>query len=123
MKRLKALIIDDVRLIRTELKMILHDFQEIEVIGEAGNYSDTLKLIREEKPDVLFLDIHLPGRSGFELLDAIDMDLKVIFISSYFHKYSTKAQEYDPVGLLSKPINKKKLCMTIKKLVKNRDNN
>ena len=116
MKRLKALIIDDVRLIRTELKMILRDYQEIEVIGEAGNVNDTLKLIREQKPDVLFLDIHLPGPSGFDLLDIIDVDLKIIFISSYFHKYSTKAKKYNPVGFLSKPISKEKLSEAIKKI-------
>ena len=116
MKTLKTLIVDDVKLIRIELRMLLSNYKEIDVIGEAGNVKEALKFIYDEKPDVLFLDIYLPDSSGFELLDKLEMDLKVIFISSYFNKYSSEILKYNPVDILSKPINKTKLSDAIKKL-------
>ncbi|HED11072.1 MAG TPA: response regulator [Caldithrix abyssi] len=118
MKQLKALVIDDVKLIRAELKMILADFKNIEVIGEAGDVNEALKLISEKKPDIVFLDIHLPGSSGFDLLDRVEERLHVVFISSYFYKYSAKIKEYNPVGLLSKPIRKEMLSKTLESLMK-----
>ncbi len=118
MKQLKALLIDDVKLIRAELKMILADFQNIEVIGEAGDVDEALRQIREKKPDIVFLDIHLPDSSGFDLLDSLDESPHVVFISSYFYKYSAKIKEYNPVGLLSKPIRKEMLSKTLERLMK-----
>lgn len=116
MKSLRTLIVDDVKLIRIELKMLLSDYKEIDVIGEAGSVKDALKMIDDKKPEVLFLDIYLPDSSGFDLLDKLETDLKVIFISSYFNKYSYEVTKYNPVDMLSKPINKMKLSGAIKKL-------
>ncbi|HHM02675.1 MAG TPA: response regulator [Caldithrix abyssi] len=117
MKQLKALLIDDVKLIRSELKLILADFKRIKVVGEAGNVSQALRMIREKKPDILFLDIHLPDSSGFDLLDMITDSPDVIFISSYFYKYSSKIKNYNPVGLLSKPIRRESLYSTLENLL------
>ncbi len=117
MKQLKALLIDDVKLIRSELKLILADFKRIKVVGEAGSVSQALRMIREKKPDILFLDIHLPDSSGFDLLDMITDSPDVIFISSYFYKYSSKIKNYNPVGLLSKPIRRESLYSTLETLL------
>ncbi len=116
MKPLKALIVDDVKLIRTELKIILEENKQIKVIGEAANVKDALIIIQDNKPDVLLLDIHLPGQSGFDLLDSLEEEIKTIFISSYFYKYSDQALKYNPVAFLSKPISKLKLYDAVNKL-------
>ena len=116
MKPLRTLIVDDVRLIRVELKMILSDYSEIEVIGEASNVREAKYMISELKPDVVFLDIQLPGPSGFDLLDQLEVNFKLVFISSYFDQYYEKAKKYNPVDFLTKPISKEKLVTAIGKL-------
>ena len=116
MEPLRTLIVDDVRLIRVELKMILSDYPEIEVIGEASNVREAKYMISELKPDVVFLDIQLPGPSGFDLLDQIEVNFKLVFISSYFDQYYEKAKKYNPVDFLTKPISKEKLVTAISKL-------
>ncbi len=65
---MKALIIDDERLARTELKRLLTPFKEINVVGEAVNADDALEKIQELKPDLLFLDIQMPGKTGLTCL-------------------------------------------------------
>ena len=117
MKQLKTLIVDDIRLIRVELRMILNEYEVFDIIGEASNVEDARTLISELKPDVVFLDIQMPGLTGFDLLDEIDIDFKLVFISSYFDQYYEKATKYAPVDFLTKPINKDKLETVINKLL------
>ena len=69
---MKALIVDDERLARTELKRLLNPFKDIKVVGEAVNADDAIEKIDQLKPDLLFLDIQMPGKSGFELLEELD---------------------------------------------------
>ena len=116
MEPLRTLIVDDVRLIRVELKMILSDYPEIDIIGEASNVREAKYLISELKPDVVFLDIQLPGPSGFDLLDQLEVNFKLVFISSYFDQYYEKAKKYNPVDFLTKPISQEKLVTAISKL-------
>ena len=117
MKQLRTLIIDDIRLIRVELRMILNEYKVFDIVGEASNVKEAKKLISELKPDVVFLDIQMPGLSGFDLLDEINIDFKLVFISSYFDQYYEKATKYSPVDFLTKPINKDKLVTVINKLI------
>jgi two-component system LytT family response regulator len=70
---MKALIIDDERLARKELISLLEKHEDIEVVGEAANADEAEALIAEKKPDLLFLDINMPGRDGFQLLNAWTM--------------------------------------------------
>jgi len=116
MDQLKAIIVDDVRLIRTELKQLLSEYPDINVVGEAASADHAAQLVSKLKPDVVFLDIYLPGQSGFDFLDNVKVDFKVIFISSFYNKYSEEAQKYKPVDFLMKPINKQKLSNAIQKL-------
>ena len=90
---MKALIIDDERLARTELKRLLASFKEINVVGEAVNADDALEKIQVLKPDLLFLDIQMPGKSGFEMLEELDAVPTVIFVTAY-DEYALKAFEY-----------------------------
>ena len=69
---MRAIIVDDERLARNELKRLLENFPSIEVIGEAANTDEASQLIEELQPDVVFLDIQMPGKTGFEWLEEWD---------------------------------------------------
>ncbi len=114
---MKALVIDDERLARKELISLLSDYPEIEIIGEAVNADDALEQINEKDPDLLFLDIQMPGKNGFEMLEALDAVPKVIFTTA-FDEYALKAFEVNALDYLLKPIRKERLDECIRKVLK-----
>jgi two-component system, LytTR family, response regulator len=111
----KAIIIDDEKLAREDLKAVLKDFGEIEIIGEAGSANDAKKMIELYNPDVIFLDIQMPGKSGFDLLTEIQTDAKIIFVTAY-DEYAIKAFEVSAQDYLLKPVNKERLALAIEHL-------
>jgi two-component system LytT family response regulator len=111
----KAIIIDDERLARTELKKMLQEFEEIEVIGEAANVGEGIEKIIELDPDLIFLDIQMPDKTGFDLLQEIDKSPKVIFTTAY-DEFALKAFEVNALDYLLKPIESKRLQDAIQKL-------
>lgn len=114
---MRALIIDDERLARKELIKLLNEHPEIEVIGEAMNADEAMDLIEKLNPDLLFLDIQMPGKSGFELLEMLDTVPMVIFTTA-FDEYALKAFEVSALDYLLKPIQPDRLNETITKLIK-----
>jgi len=114
---MKALIIDDERLARKELNSLLEDSKEIIVVGEAINADDAYQKILELKPDLLFLDIQMPGKTGFDLLEMLDSVPHVIFTTAY-DKYALKAFNVNALDYLLKPIQKERLQESIEKLIK-----
>ncbi|HSR17989.1 MAG TPA: response regulator [Ignavibacteriaceae bacterium] len=117
---MKALIVDDERLARVELRRLLTPFKEINIVGEAVNTEDALEKITKLNPELIFLDIQMPGKNGFELLEELDSVPTVVFTTAY-DEYALKAFEYNAMDYLLKPIEPKRLEETIKKLVeKNR---
>ena len=115
MKRMKTLIIDDEWLIRSELKTMLVQYPNIDVVGEAANVMDAIKLCELLKPDLVFLDIHMPGGSGFDFLSRVNGNFKLVFITA-FDQFLSDAKKYRAIDYLMKPISKDKLSMVIKKL-------
>ncbi len=113
---MKALIIDDERLARSELRRLLEPYKEIEVAGEAVNADDAKNKINEHDPDVIFLDIQMPGKNGFELLEELDSAPYVVFTTAY-DEYALKAFEVNAMDYLLKPIEPKRLEDTVKKLL------
>jgi two-component system LytT family response regulator len=95
---MRALVIDDERLARKELISLLSQFPKIEVVGEAINADDAQEKIEALKPEILFLDIQMPGRNGFELLESLDTVPKVIFTTAY-DEYALKASRGECAGL------------------------
>ncbi len=114
---MKALIIDDERLARKELFSLLADYPEIEIIGEAGNADEAYEQIVDKRPELLFLDIQMPGKDGFQLLEMLDAVPEVIFTTAY-DEYALKAFEINALGYLLKPIRKEKLDEILKKVIK-----
>jgi two-component system LytT family response regulator len=112
---IRAIIIDDERLARNELKKLLMDFPEIEVISEAANASEGIEQIESLNPELIFLDIQMPGKTGFDLLGELDKTPHVIFTTAY-DEYALKAFEVNALDYLVKPVEPKRLADAIQKL-------
>ena len=105
----KALIIDDERLARNELKKLLQDFPEVEVIGEAANANEGIEKIESLSPDLIFLDIQMPGKTGFDMLTELERAPHVIFTTAY-DEFALKAFEVNALDYLMKPRRTKTPC-------------
>ncbi len=112
---IKAVIIDDERLARNELKKLLQDFPEIEVVAEAANANEGIEKIDSLNPDLIFLDIQMPGKTGFDMLAELDKAPDVIFTTAY-DDYALKAFEVNALDYLLKPVEPKRLADAIQKL-------
>ena len=111
----RTIIIDDERLARNELKKLLQEFSEIEVIDEAANADEGLEKIEQHNPDLIFLDIQMPGKTGFELLEELHRAPRVVFTTAY-DEFALKAFEVNALDYLLKPIEPKRLSDAIQKL-------
>lgn len=112
---MKALIIDDERLARKELIRLLEEHPSIEIAGEAQNADEAEKLIEETNPDLLFLDIQMPGRTGFQLLESLDTVPMVVFTTAY-DEFALKAFEVNALDYLLKPIQPERLSEAVRKV-------
>src|SRR3954470_4716389 len=111
----KAVIIDDERLARNELKKLLLEFPEIEVVGEAANANEGLEKIENLSPDLVFLDIQMPGKTSFDMLQDLEKAPHVIFTTAY-DEYALKAFEVNALDYLMKPVEPKRLSDAIQKV-------
>jgi two-component system LytT family response regulator len=111
----KAIIIDDERLARNELKKLLSEFPEVEVIGEAANAAEGIEKIESLMPDLIFLDIQMPGKTGFDMLTELDKAPHVIFTTAY-DEFALKAFEVNALDYLMKPVEPKRLADALHKL-------
>lgn len=112
---MRTLIIDDERLARKELATLLKDYPQIEIIGECSNVDEARDEIEKHKPDLIFLDIQMPGKNGFDLLDELHFMPQVVFVTAY-DEYAIKAFEVNALDYLLKPVETRRLDETIKKM-------
>lgn len=112
---MKALIIDDERLARAELRRLLAAHPSIEIVGEARNGTEALEQIPELEPALIFLDIQMPGMSGFELLEKLDAVPQVIFTTA-FDQHAVRAFEANAIDYLLKPIAPDRLAAALEKV-------
>ncbi|WP_444900409.1 LytR/AlgR family response regulator transcription factor [Microbulbifer sp. VAAC004] len=111
---MKAIIVEDSRLARNELRELLKPHTNINLIAEAKNCEEAILLISEEKPDLVFLDINLPDGNGFDILEKLDFTPQVVFTTAY-DEYAIQAFEVNALDYLLKPINPKKLKKALDK--------
>lgn len=116
---MKTLIVDDERLARIELRRLLQDFPKIDIVGEAANADEALELIEELEPDLLFLDIQMPGKNGFELLSALKGSAPDVIFTTAFDEYAIKAFEFNALDYLLKPIDTERLKEAISRVEDN----
>jgi two-component system, LytTR family, response regulator len=113
---MKALLVDDEHLARFELRRLLRPHPEIEIAGEAKDGDEALRLIREVTPDILFLDIQMPGMTGFDLLEKIEDDLPDVIFTTAYDQHAIKAFEVNALDYLLKPIAPQRLETAIHRL-------
>ena len=112
---MKALIVDDEPLARRELRRLLGAFPSVEIAGEAGNIDEARERIETLAPDVVFLDIQMPGGTGFDLLAQLDRVPRIVFTTAY-DQYAVKAFEVSALDYLLKPIEPERLANALRKI-------
>jgi len=112
---MKAIIIDDERLSRARLRKLLLEFPEIEVVDEAANAEEGIRKIDELQPDLIFLDIQMPGKTGFDMLAELERAPQVIFTTAY-DEFALRAFEVNALDYLLKPVEPRRLADAIQKL-------
>lgn len=117
---MRTIIIDDERLAREELKKLLKDYHEIEIIDEAKNPEEAIEKIKTLKPDLIFLDVQMPGMTGFDMLKKLDEIPKVVFVTAY-DEFALKAFEVKALDYVLKPVDPARLEETMSKLMTNDD--
>ena len=115
MKTFKTVIIDDERLAREEVKRALKIYPEFEIIGESSHVDEAKIIIEKMIPDILFLDIHMPGKSGFDLLEELIIVPEVVFTTAY-DQYAVKAFELNALDYLVKPLREERFAKTMEKV-------
>lgn len=115
MEKIKTLLVDDERPARNEMKRLLSKFDQIQIVGEAANAGEAVSQIEKLNPDLMFLDIQMPGKSGFDLLEDLDFSPHVIFVTAY-DEYALKAFEVSALDYLLKPVDEDKLKAAIDKI-------
>lgn len=113
---MKVIIIDDERLARQELKSMLATYPGIEIIGECGDAKSAIDTVNSLRPDVIFLDIQMPGKTGFDLLEELTFVPEVVFVTAH-DEYAIKAFDVSALDYLLKPVQPARLSDTIKKLM------
>ena len=113
---MNALLIDDSRLARTELRHLLQARPGLTVVGEARHADEARQRIQELRPELLFLDIQLPGQSGFDLLASLDAPAPHVIFTTAYDQYAVKAFEVNALDYLLKPVSESRLTAALAKL-------
>jgi len=117
---MKTLLVDDERLARKELSSLLDKHKQIQIIGEAQNAAEAKQLIEEHRPDLVFLDIQMPGKTGFELLEELDFVPEIIFVTA-FDDYAIRAFEVNALDYLLKPVDELRLDKALDRIQERRE--
>jgi two-component system LytT family response regulator len=112
---MKTLLVDDEPLARRELRRLLAAFPNIQIVGEAGDIDEARERIATLNPALVFLDIQMPGGTGFDLLTTLDTVPRIIFTTAYDH-YAVKAFDVNALDYLLKPIEPARLAAALNKL-------
>ena len=114
---LKTLIVDDESLARRGLAHRLKNITDVEIVGEAKNGREALKFIKEKSPDLVFLDIQMPGLSGFEVVQQLDVEtMPIILFLTAYDEFAVKAFEANALDYILKPIDEERLHQALEKV-------
>lgn len=117
---MKTLLIDDERLARAELRRLLENFPNVTIIGEAANADEALPMIEDLQPDLLFLDIQMPGKNGFELLQSLEGKAPEVIFTTAYDDYAIKAFEFNALDYLLKPVELHRLTEALNRVEEDR---
>ncbi len=113
---MKALLIDDERLARNELRRLLAAHKDVQVAGEAADVTEALARVDELRPDLLFLDVQMPGDDGFVLLEKIEPPLPLVIFTTAYDEFAVKAFEFNALDYLLKPVDPARLATALEKV-------
>lgn len=113
---MKAVLIDDERLARNELRRLLSAFPDLEVVGEAANGGQARSLLTRLSPDLMFLDVQMPGESGMELLETLEAPVPEVIFTTAYDEFAVKAFDLNALDYLLKPVDPVRLAAAIDKL-------
>jgi len=113
---MKALLIDDERLARNELRRLLAAHADIQIIGEAVDVEDAREKVAALKPDLLFLDVQMPGADGFALLEQLEAPIPLVIFTTAYDEFAVKAFEFNALDYLLKPVDPNRLVAALEKL-------
>lgn len=116
MKKIKALVVDDERLAREEIKRHLHPYTAFEIAGEAENVNEAGELVNLLQPDIIFLDIQMPDGTGFDFLESLNVVPEIIFTTA-FNQYAVKAFEVNALDYLVKPVREERFAKAVEKIL------
>ena len=111
---IRVVVVDDEELARARIKGLLEAFDDLECVGEAENGLEAVERIRELGPDLVFLDIQMPGMDGFEVLAALD-DVPLVIFATAYDEYALRAFEVNSIDYLLKPIEKERLAQAVER--------
>ena len=111
---LRTVLVDDEAIARRELRRLLGEHPEVEIVGEAGDVPAAVQLIEKIDPDLIFLDIRMPGADGFDLLERVDATPEVIFTTAY-DRHAVRAFEVNALDYLLKPIAPERLAAALER--------
>lgn len=117
MKKITVIIIDDERLGREEVKRNLAHFSEFEIVGEAKNCESAKAQIEALLPDLIFLDIQMPGQSGLDLLESLN-DVPHVVFTTAFNEYAVKAFDMEALDYLVKPLRQERFAIAMERVKK-----
>lgn len=110
---IRALLVEDEQLARQELRYLLQEAHpDVEIVGEAADADTARRLVAELRPDLLLLDISLPGETGFELLESLDQAPLVVFVTAY-DQYATRAFQVSALDYVLKPVHPERLAQAL----------
>lgn len=112
---MKTIIVEDSRLARSELRELLKEHPQLQLVAESGKPEEAIELINNHQPDLLFMDINMPGKNGFDVLESIAGNPRVIFTTAYAD-YAIKSFDYNTVDYLLKPISPERLARALEKI-------
>lgn len=115
MSNIRTIIVEDSRLARNELRELIKQHPEIDVIAEVENVDQAYELITKLQPHLIFLDINMPGKDGFQLLEMLD-DVPMVVFTTAFDEYAIRSFEYNALDYLLKPINEKRFADAVEKV-------
>lgn len=113
---MKALLIDDERLARNELRRLLAVFPAVKIVGEASNAKQAREQIVALQPDLLFLDVQMPGETGMELLESLEPPAPQVIFTTAYDEFAVKAFELNALDYLLKPVDPVRLAAAFERL-------
>jgi len=113
---MKVLLVDDERLARNELRRLLAAHADLEIVGEAVDVEDALAKFGVLKPELLFLDVQMPGADGFSLLERLEPPLPQVIFTTAYDEFAVKAFEFSALDYLLKPVDPNRLVAALEKL-------